>query len=72
MSCTVRYSVKYIVLTVHDLHQKLDGVLHDRQVILMLRHVGESLKPNVWVYYSIMEQNTLVLLDLAWHIQHVS
>lgn len=39
MSCTVRYSVRYIVLTVHDLQQKLFGKLHDWQVILMLRQL---------------------------------
>ena len=55
MSCTVRYSVRYLVLTVH---QKLFGVLHDGQVVLMLRHLAGK----HFVSHSLVEHNALVLL----------
>ncbi len=38
MSCYI--IVRYIILTVHILHQKLFGVLHDWQVIVMLRYLA--------------------------------
>ncbi len=38
MSCCI--IVRYIILTVHVLHQKLFGVLHDWQVIVMLRYLA--------------------------------